>query len=308
VRKRHLLFGGNGFLGRNIVKRLLEDGHSVRVFDSSPLKSFDNTTSSYEYVQGNFDRNTNFIQLLDNVDIVTHLISTTTPASSNRDIDYDIRSNLQSTIELLKASHVVGVDKFVFASSGGTVYGPSEREYISENDPTDPICSYGIVKLAIEKYISFFFKSAKTIGISLRISNPYGVGQTITNLQGLIGTVISKINTGDTFELWGSGNIVRDYVFIDDVVDAFMQAYNYNGDKRVFNIGSGVGASINEIINLIEEISKKSLSINFSQTRELDVPRNVLDNSLAKSELKWVPTHDLRAGILKTMQNISGKY
>jgi len=156
--KRILVTGGAGFIGAHLVDRLVKSGHTVRVLDRVPvdirpawLKS-----AQIDYMLGDFSDHSLIDAALKDIDVVYHLVSTTIPASSNIDPIFDVQSNLVGTLSLLQIALKSGVKKVIFVSSGGTVYGKPKSLPIRETDPTDPICSYGITKLAIEKYLAMF--------------------------------------------------------------------------------------------------------------------------------------------------------
>lgn len=149
-------------------------------------------------------------EALEGIDVVFHLASTTLPKTSNDDPGYDVRSNVVDTIQLLEACVDAGVRKVIFASSGGTVYGVPERLPIKEDHPTNPISSYGIVKLTIEKYLGLFHYLYGLDYAALRISNPYGPYQDPAGQQGAISVFLHRILSGQPIAIWGDGEIVRE--------------------------------------------------------------------------------------------------
>jgi UDP-glucose 4-epimerase len=168
-----LILGGLGFLGINVTKGMLEASHSVTVVDMNmPAKG--RKIDGCKYVVCSFDKLSSISSEFDDIDVVIHLISTTLPSTSNENIEHDISSNLLNTIELLHLCVEHNVKRVVFSSSGGTVYGIPDTIPISEDHPTNPICSYGIVKLPIEKYLQLFNRLYGLDYRILRISNPYG--------------------------------------------------------------------------------------------------------------------------------------
>src|SRR4029434_4711286 len=174
-------------------------------------------------------------------EVVFHMISTTIPKSSNDNPAYDVESNLVGTLRMLEAARKAGVRKVVFASSGGTVYGIPKVVPINESHPTDPICSYGISKLAVEKYLHLYHALHGLDYCILRIGNPYGEGQRPTAAQGAVGVFLYKALHGGVIEIWGDGTVTRDYIYIGDVIQAFLKAMTYSGEHRLFNIGAGEG-------------------------------------------------------------------
>jgi UDP-glucose 4-epimerase len=255
---------------------------------------FDN---KLEIQYGDFQHLETLKQCTQGVDYVFHLISSTTPSSSNQDMCFDISTNLIPSLNLLESCVKNNVSKLIFFSSGGTVYGVPECIPIPEVHNTKPICSYGIQKLAIENYIYMYHILYGLKSAVLRISNPYGFGQGIQKKQGLIGTLIHRLKSGKEMEIWGDGTVIRDYIYIDDVVKASIKAINHKSDFCILNIGSGVGLSIIDIINQVENITQEKLNVVYRKSRSFDVPANVLDISKASSLLNWQPNIPIVEGI-----------
>lgn len=296
-----LILGGNGFLGSHLSNALVLSGHTVKVFDRYESKPCIEIKSGVEYLFGNFSQTDLIEQALTGCDAVFHLISTTLPKTSNEKPIYDLESNLLDTVKFLEIATKQGIQKVIFASSGGTVYGIPLVTPIDENHPTDPICSYGISKLAIEKYLYLFEYLHNLSFCILRLANPYGEGQLPTRLQGAISVFADKALKEETIPIWGDGSVVRDYIYIDDVIDAFIKALLYNGTKRVFNIGSGTGHSINKILETIELICNSKVKREYLNSRSFDVPINILDINNAKNELLWKPRIPLLNGLTRTI-------
>jgi UDP-glucose 4-epimerase len=299
-----LVIGGNGFIGTHLVSALKAEGVKVRVFDRYALKSGE-PDNNVEYIVGDLGNHGALSEIVNGMDWVFHLAYTTLPKTSNDDPVYDVRSNLIDTIQLLQECNNFDTKKFVFISSGGTVYGVPETVPLKESHPTEPICSYGITKLAIEKYLQLFYHLYKLDYVALRLSNPYGPGQNPNAKQGAIGVFLGSIAKGEPINIWGDGEVVRDYIYIKDSVAAMIKAAQYEAPydaARVFNIGSGQGQSINEIIEIIKEAADVPVQTNYLPARDLDVPKNILDVSLAKAHLDWEPTVSLAQGISQSWQ------
>src|SRR6516164_2664646 len=156
---RCLVLGGLGFIGSHLVDALLAEGHFVRCFDRANVIALEKSHLFYgdiEIFEGDFVSETDIVHALSGCDICFHLVSTTLPKSSNADPAFDVETNVVGTVRLLSQAVKAGVKKVIFVSSGGTVYGIPKHIPIAETHPTDPICSYGITKLAIEKYLALF--------------------------------------------------------------------------------------------------------------------------------------------------------
>ena len=299
---RIALFGGGGFIGSAIADRLLLEGHSLRVFERprvEPYRKFLDT-EDVTWLTGDLMSNHDVGAAVDGVDAVIHLVSTTLPKSSNDDPIYDVQSNLVATLQMLNLMVAKGVKKIVFISSGGTVYGNPCYLPIDEKHPTEPLVSYGITKLAIEKYLLMYQRLHGIKAVILRVSNPFGDRQRIETAQGAVAAFLSKALRSMPIEIWGDGSVQRDYLYIGDVADAFARAVAYDGPHSVFNISSGKGTSLNEVIRLIERVTGVSVEKSYQPGRAFDVPVSVLDNALASCELGWSPKVSLEDGITRT--------
>ncbi|HEA3090938.1 TPA: NAD-dependent epimerase/dehydratase family protein [Aeromonas salmonicida] len=298
--KRCLVLGGLGFIGTHLVKALLDLGFKVRCFErphtNSVMADFFQHPN-FELFEGDFASETDVAEAIKNCDFCYHLVSTTLPKSSNLDPVFDIESNLIGTIRLLQHAVDNGVQKVIFISSGGTVYGTPMELPILENHPTDPTCSYGITKLAIEKYFALFHHLHGLDYTVLRLANPYGEGQRIHSQQGAIAVFLGKILRGETIEIWGDGTVVRDYIHVSDVVDSLLLSLAASNGNHLFNIGSGIGNSLNEIISTIERVTNCRAIVNYSDSRDFDIPVNILNINKAKNLSGWSPKVTLENGI-----------
>lgn len=297
-----VIFGGGGFIGSTIADRLLKDGHELRIFERPrvvPYREF-KSSEKIEWVTGDFSSTHDVSDAVDGADVVLHLVSTTLPKGSNDDPIYDVQTNVVASLQMLSAMVARKVGRIVFISSGGTVYGNPVYLPIDEKHPTDPLVSYGITKLAIEKYLHLFEHLHGIRAISLRVANPYGERQRIETAQGVVGVFLHRAISGIPLDIWGDGTITRDYIHVSDVAEAFVRAIDYSGDKRTFNIASGVGVSLNELIGMLENVLGKQIERNYMPRRPFDVPASVLCNKLAIEELNWAPRISMSSGIETT--------
>lgn len=305
-----LVLGGGGFIGLNLCEALLENKHSVRVFERPRLKIEvkrgeeveSKVLSALEWVEGDFSNPADIRAAVDGCDVVFHLICTTLPKTSNDNPIYDIESNVISTVRLLDAARANKVKKILFISSGGTVYGIPQQIPIPETHPTDPICSYGIAKLAIEKYLGLYHHLYGLDYCILRVANPFGRLQRVASSQGAVAVFLHRALKNEPIEIWGDGSVIRDYVYISDVVGAFLKAMNNTGKFRIFNIGSGRGHSLNELLDIIEALIGYKVRRVYKEGRTLDVPINMLDISKARDWLDWQPRTLLKDGLMKTLE------
>lgn len=299
-----LIFGGGGFIGSTIADRLLAEGHALRIFERPrvpPYRSF-KPHESVEWIGGDLSSAHDVGDALVGVDAVMHLVSTTLPKGSNDDPIYDVQSNVVATLQMLDAMVRAKVSRIVFISSGGTVYGTPKYLPIDEEHPTEPLVSYGITKLMIEKYLRVYQHLHSIQPVILRVANPYGERQRIETAQGAIGVFVHRALSGTPIEIWGDGSVTRDYIHVQDVADAFVRALYYEGTHTCFNVSSGAGVSLNDVVSMLREVLGQSVAVNYKPGRSFDVKLNVLSNALACRELVWTPQIALRAGLERTVE------
>lgn len=294
-----LVLGGNGFIGSHLVDKLLAEGYRVRVFDKYE-EHYRKPLAAVDYRYGDFGNRGLLMEALTDINFVFHLISTTLPKTSNDDPAFDVQSNIVETLFLLEQCITRKIKKIIFLSSGGTIYGKPATLPIPENSPTDPECSYGISKLTIEKYLALFNHLYGLEYTILRPSNVYGIRQNPEGIQGAISVFLGKVARGAPILIWGDGKVVRDYVYIDDLVEAVIKAAKLKTQDRIFNIGSGKGVSLNEIIEVISQVTNRDKRVEYHAKRTFDVPEIYLDVSRAHQQLKWAATTTLEDGIKRT--------
>lgn len=294
-----VVFGGGGFIGTNLCRRLVESGHRVRAFGRRRL--FPAALADIEWVQGDFTDTAATAAAVESFDVVFHLVHATMPQAADLDMIGDVQKNVVPTLALLDRCRASGVKRVVFASSGGTIYGKARQIPTPETAPTDPICAYGISKLAIEKYLALFEHLHGLDFRVLRITNPFGPFQVALKNQGVIAALIARALRDEPVEIWGDGSVVRDFVFVSDVVDALVAAAADAGGDRVFNIGSGQGRSLRDIISAIEHQMGKKLNLQWKPGRPLDVPVSVVAIERAAEMLKWMPRTSFELGLERTI-------
>jgi UDP-glucose 4-epimerase len=294
-----VVLGGGGFIGTNLCRRLVSAGHRVRAFGRRC--QFPDELRGAEWYQGDFTDATALAAALDTFDVVFHLVHSTTPQSANLDMAGDVQSNVVASLALFDLCGKLKVRRLVFVSSGGTVYGLPNAIPTPETAPTDPIGAYGVSKLSIEKYLAVYQRLHGLDYRILRVTNPYGPFQVPIKNQGLIAAIISKALRGEANEIWGDGSVIRDYIFIDDVVDALVAAASDQSEGRVFNIGSGVGRNVREVIAAIEFALGKKLDISWKQGRAADVPASVVAIARARDLMGWQPKISLDSGLVQTI-------
>ena len=299
-----LVLGGSGFLGSHITDALVERGHTVRIFDRHPPTDTGKWRPRYpvDFVLGDFVSGEGLDKALNRVEWVFHYACTTLPATSNADPIYDINSNLVGTVRLLEKAVQCGVRKVIFPSTGGTIYGCPKQLPIPESHPTEPICSHGITKLAVEKYLALFHHLYGMDYLVLRYANPYGERQNPLGLQGAVSVFLGRIARNQPITIWGDGSAVRDYIYVEDAVEVTLMALEAACDKRIFNVGSGRGTSLNELVTVIGQVTGRNDLIEYAPPRPSDVPINVLDVSLIRRVTGWQPQVSLQEGVALTWE------
>lgn len=252
-------------------------------------------------VEGVYDASLDFDSITKDQDYVYHLVSTTYPATSNKNIQKEISDNIVAAVNFLEACVKNKVKKVVFISSGGTVYGKTFTVPIKEDTITNPINSYGIQKLTIEKLLYLYNYMYNLDYCIIRLANPYGPYQRVHSGLGVISIFINKAVNNEPIRVFGDGNIIRDYIYIDDVISGIINIANYNGSEHIFNLGSGKGLSINEIVDEIEYVLNRTLIVEHVPGRKVDVPVNILDMSRYNNEIGKISYTPLELGIKKTI-------
>lgn len=293
---RFVIVGGAGFIGTALTRALLAHGHDTLVLDTAARL----TTAAAKLARAStaafdFSRDTHAGDFLQGADGLIHLGCTTNPAQSMENIIWDADSNIAPSVRLFDAAAAAGIHRVVFASSGGTVYGAPERLPVVETDPTNPLCAYGSSKLAIEKYLALY---TSLQGISLRPANPYGPYQLGGTRVGVIANYVAAVFDNKPIEVWGDGSVIRDYLAIEDLVEAFrLASTSPHTAAGSYNIGSGEGASIKDVIDTIFSVTGREVDVHYKHGRAYDVPAIVLECSKFKEAASWSPRINLHDGI-----------
>jgi len=297
-----LILGGGGFIGSHLVEALLKKGHHVRVFDNfqGGMDNLSTVRNRIEIVKGDFLSEKDLALACTGVDYVFHYISTTVPVTARLNPIYDIFTNVEGTVRLLQTAVNSRVRKIFFPSSGGTIYGEPQHLPVRETDPTKPTDPYGISKLAIERYLHYFRAAYGLDFMIFRYSNPYGERQSPFGKQGVIPIFLNKIKNDEQPIIYGDGAMVRDYIYIQDAVDATMALLEIRSDEKVFNIGSGIGTSINELLSIMSTVTGKQVVPDYVLSDKQYIQKIVLDISKIRGKTGWQPKTSLEDGIRKT--------
>ncbi|MDB2407713.1 NAD-dependent epimerase/dehydratase family protein [Jannaschia sp.] len=295
---RILVVGGGGFIGRNVVSMLHDAGYDVAVLDMAPPPP---DALKVDWVTGSISDATLVASTVAGCMGVIFLANASLPGSSQGDMAREASGHVAATLHVAETCKDQGVERFLFASSGGTVYGyDAPQAGLSETAPTCPLNGYGVSKLSIEHYLRLIGRQGVMRTLSLRISNPYGEGQRAVRAQGVVAAAMQHAMADTVMPVWGDGTVERDLIHIEDVARAFTAGLRHDGPSAVINIGSGEAVSVNEILETTRTATGRTLVVDYQPDRAIDVQRNVLDISRAEAELGWAPRIDLKDGIART--------
>ena len=286
------VIGGAGFIGRVVVEELLRRGDRAVVVvgreDSAP-----HLPAGVRYVQHPPDTSDElFAQTLSSVDEVIDLAYATVPGTSFQNPVNDILVNVPEAVRLFEQASKQPLRKFVWISSGGTVYGPAQEVPLTETHATNPISPYGITKLAIEKYARMYYHMSQLPIVCVRPANAFGEGQRVYAGQGFIGTAIASMLDGRTLSLFGQEGTIRDYLHVHDMACGIVAALVDGQPGEVYNLGSGIGYSNRQVLAQLETLAAAEaieLNLQVLPERPFDVKYNVLDSSKLSAHTGWQP-------------------
>lgn len=306
-----LVTGGAGFIGSHLVEDLLLRGHTVRVLcresDPENLKGV-RFHPALELIEGDLVEGVDWKSILPGIQLVYHLQWGTLPRKSPKFLSRDLENTLIIGLNMLDACVEYGVQKVIFPSSGGAVYGLTTQDTIDETHPTFPISSYGLTKLVFEKYLHLYQFEYGLDYLIFRISNAYGPRQNLHRPQGVISHWLYHILRNGRVEVWGDGSVVRDYIYIGDVISGLLYGLDPNVKNEIFNLGSGVGFSLNDILEALRNALHLEFEVTYSHQYHSDVPRNVLHIGKITESLGWRPATGLEEGLLRCFEYLSQKY
>ncbi len=282
---RCCVLGGGGFIGINLARHLLTKGHEVRVFGRASVIA--PPLPGVVTMVGDFADADAVREAVRDQDVVFHLVGAANPVMAENEKIVDIQENVVNSINLLECCREGMFGRLVFLSSGGTVYGVQPPVPINEDAPQWPICSYGVVKATIERYLHLYEHLHAVDYRIARLSNPFGEYQVARKGQGLVATLLRCAVRNEAIRIVGDGTTVRDYVYIQDAVDALCRIASHAGAERVFNIGTGIGYSVIDLIGMVEDVADTPIRREYLPPRPIDVPVNILDVSRATRHLAW---------------------
>lgn len=294
-----VVLGGGGFVGSAITRGLVSDGYDVTVAEREPPKDLDRLAGARVLMRDAGDPAI-YDELLDGAMAVVYAVGCLFPGESNASPLADIQDSLTPLIQLLEALRRQPEVPMVFLSSGGTVYGNPMMIPVTEDHPTNPTTSYGILKLTGEKYIGMYRQLYGVQASVLRVANAYGPFQPPGRGQGVVGVFVDRVARGLPVRVFGSGRVVRDYIHVDDVARA-VGASIATATPHTLNIGTGVGTSVLQMVQLLEEISGRAIALDHLPSRDFDVESIVLDVATFRALVGRDPI-DLTAGLTATYE------
>ena len=296
-----LVTGGAGFIGSHLVDRLLEENYRVIIIDdlsSGRLKNL-NHQAAFHHISINQPSLADVVSR-ERPDLVFHLAAQSSVSRSVKDPVMDNETNVLGTLRLLEASRRAGVEKFIYSSTGGALYGDPEVVPCPDDAPVVPISPYGMSKYMAEQYVDFYSRQYRQNFTTLRYGNVYGPRQDPHGEAGVVAIFVSAMLSGRRPRIFGDGNQTRDFISVDDVVEANMAAI-FRGHRRAMNIATGELTSVNQLYELLKDITGFRWDAEHGPARAGDVYRISLDCSRAADELDWAPRTALVEGLTRTV-------
>lgn len=303
---RALVTGGAGFIGANLVDRLVDDGAEVLVVDDLSRGKLERLSHARRagHVQfhqlGILDQSLHDVTARFAPDVVFHLAAQVDVRRSVIDPVLDASINVAGTVNVLAAATAAGVGQIVFASSGGAIFGQADELPTPESAPRRPLAPYGVSKLVAEEYLRYFHADHGINYVSVGFSNVYGPRQDPAGEAGVVAIFTGKLLGGERPTIFGDGSQRRDYVYVEDVTDACVRAAAHQG-ATYLNIGTGIDTSVLELFTMISELTGKHVDPIFAAPRPGEVGRSVLDATRARRVLGWEPWTSLEDGLRMTV-------
>lgn len=304
----HLILGGGGFVARHVAALLAARGESVRLAVRARTPVVEAMMAQGMTAVFGDLRVADWGALLDGIDAVHHYAWSTVPSTADRDPIGDVDGNIRPTLALLEAMRARGGGRIVFASSGGTIYGLLRQIPAGEDQPIEPISIYGVGKATVERYLSVYRSQHNIDARIARLSNPYGVGQSLAGNQGAATLFLHRSVANEQIRIFGDGSVVRDYIHVADAADALVALATLElppEAPHIFNIGTGVGVSLNEILDVLARCLGRQLDIERAPGRAYDVPVNVLDVSRVRRWLGWSAQLSFEEGMRRAIADLS---
>lgn len=297
---RILLTGGAGFIGSWVAENYLKEGHEVFIYDNLSSGNLGNIPQDAEFIEGDI-RDYSMLEKTFkkfHPEVINHHAAQINVRVSVDDPVFDAETNIIGSINLLQLSVKNDIRKFIFASTGGAIYGEPRIIPADENTERLPLSPYGTSKLCVENYLNYYNKIYNLDFTALRYSNVYGERQNPHGEAGVVAIFCTNILKGKDCNIFGDGKQTRDYVHCEDVARA--SVLSLNSDSGVYNIGTSVSKSVNDIVNKLREISGTDFTSKHLPAIPGEVGHISLDNKLAGSSLGWSPSISFEAGLERT--------
>jgi UDP-glucose 4-epimerase len=307
--ERHLVLGGNGFIGRHVAQLLVKEGHEVILACRSASRHAlpPNLVGRVEWRRFDLEQ-ANWSSLIEGVNVIHHYAWSSVPSSASADPASDLSTNVLSTLGLLEVLRKQSrqATKLVFASSGGTVYGNPLRVPVQEDHRLNPITTYGVGKATVEMYLGSY---RAVYGLDCRVArmaNAFGAGQNLIKGLGAVTTFIHRAIRNEPIVIWGDGENIRDFIHVSDVAAGLVAIASAprREDRWTFNIGSGHGVSLKGILVELEFLLGHQIDVKYEIGRKFDIPISVLDISLIRETLGWQPILSFSEGVAKTLEDL----
>lgn len=300
-RSRVLLVGGNGFIGSHLVDELLREGYSVRVLDRN-TELFRKAIPGVEYIKGSFADLFTLREAVEGCDVLVHLAHSTVPSTSLNHPEEEVLASVGAFVNMINCFKHKGIQKIVYFSSGGAVYGNPESLPVREDAAAKPISPYGVAKLMMEKYLYMFSYLYGLEYIIVRPSNPFGPRQNYMGEQGVIPIFIRKMLDNETISIWGDGKGTKDYLYVEDLARAVVGLIESGFDKSIYNISSGIGRSLLSIIASISGLGVGNPKVEYVSRRSHDVANITLSYDKIHRRIGWTPTTTFEEGLIQTFK------
>ncbi len=295
-----LVTGGAGFIGSHIVDALVEAGHKVVIVDNFSTGSLKNVNPKAKLVERDIVEPLADIFHDEKIDVVYHLAAQINVRKSVEDAVIDAKINVMGGLNILECCRKFKIKKFIFASTGGAMYGDTENIPTPEEEKEMPVSPYGIAKCSMEKYLYYYYKVHKMPYVALRFSNVYGPRQNSKGEAGVVAIFTAMMLAGKQPVINGDGKQTRDYVYVKDVVKANILALNKNV-AGIYNVGTGVETDVNELFQKLNKLIGTNFKEVHKESMQGEQIRSCLDASKIKKELGWKPDYDLDEGLKETV-------
>jgi UDP-glucose 4-epimerase len=299
---RILLTGGAGFIGSHVAEHLMKRGHEVAVIDNLSTGKWENVPDGAQFYEVDIRSDCAWIFEEFEPQALSHQAAQMNVRRSVREPDFDAEVNVLGTVRLLENCLRHGVGKVVFASTGGAVYGEQREFPATEDHPQYPISPYGVSKLAGERYLHFYLAQYDLPYVALRYSNVYGPRQDPHGEAGVVAIFAGNLAANKASTINGTGEQTRDYVYVEDVVRANVLALENTPPYMAYNIGTGIETSVNQLYELLRDISGKDLPPWHGPAKPGEQLRSSIDPTRAARVLGWYPEVNLTAGLEKTLE------